>query len=91
MKALRLYENQKVRKKGMLAKLTSKNQITIPKEIISKLPKVEYFEVGLDEGRVVLKPVKVVDTDLGIIRKKIEKLGLSEKCVSEAVKWARFK
>lgn len=75
----------------MLAKITSKNQITIPKEIISKLPKVKYFEVGLDDGKVVLKPVKVIDTDLGVIRKKIEKLGLSEKCVSEAIQWARSK
>jgi bifunctional DNA-binding transcriptional regulator/antitoxin component of YhaV-PrlF toxin-antitoxin module len=29
----------------MLAKMTSKNQITIPKKIIEQLPDVEYFEV----------------------------------------------
>lgn len=75
----------------MLAKLTSKNQITIPKDVLSKLPQVKYFEVEFEEGRVVLKPVKVFDTNLEGIRAKIKKLGLSEDCVSEAVRWARSK
>jgi len=75
----------------MLSKLTSKNQITIPKDVLSKLPKVEYFEVEYKEGVVVLKPVKVFGTDLSRIREKIKKLGLSEECVAEAVRWARSK
>lgn len=75
----------------MLAKLTAKNQITIPKNIISKLRNVEYFDVAYDNGMVFLKPVKVYDSDLAQIRSKIEKLGLSEDCVSEAVRWARSK
>jgi bifunctional DNA-binding transcriptional regulator/antitoxin component of YhaV-PrlF toxin-antitoxin module len=75
----------------MLAKLTSKNQITIPKKVLSKLPEVKYFEVDLKEGKIILKPVKVFDTDLEGIRAKINKLGLSEECVSEAIRWARSK
>ena len=75
----------------MLAKLTSKNQITIPKDVLSKLPEVKYFEVELDEGKVILKPVKVFDMNLEGIRTKINKLGLSKECVSEAVRWARSK
>jgi hypothetical protein len=75
----------------MLAKLTVKNQITIPKDIMAKLPNVQYFDVGYDNGRVVLKPVKVYDADLTQIRGKIEKLGLSEDCVTDAVRWARSK
>ncbi len=75
----------------MLAKLTAKNQITIPKNVLSKLPEVKYFEVELKEGKVILKPVKVFDTDLEGIRTKINKLGLSEGCVSEAIRWARSK
>ena len=75
----------------MLAKLTAKNQITIPKGIISRLPDVEYFEVTIRNGAVVLKPVKVYDTDLEGIRRKMKKLGISEKSVSEAVRWARNK
>ena len=72
----------------MLAKLTAKNQITIPKDVISKLPDVEYFDVTLENGAVVLKPVKVYDTDLEGIRDKMKKLGISEKSVSDAVQWA---
>ena len=75
----------------MLAKLTAKNQITIPKGIISRLPDVEYFEVTIRNGAVVLKPVKVYDTDLEGIRRKMKKLGISEKSVSEVVRWARNK
>jgi hypothetical protein len=75
----------------MLAKLTAKNQITIPKDIISQLPDVEYFDVTLKNGAVVLKPVKVYETDLDDIRSKMKKLGISEKSVSDAVRWARNK
>ena len=73
----------------MLAKLSSKNQITIPKDVLSRLPRVEYFDVGMKDGVVILKPVKVYGTDLEGIREKIRKLGLSEDCVTEAVSWAR--
>jgi hypothetical protein len=73
----------------MLAKLTSKNQITIPKEVLSKVPKARYFEVEPKDGAIVLKPVKMVDTDLEKIREKIQGMGLTEDCVKEAVRWAR--
>ena len=75
----------------MLAKLTVKNQITIPKNVLSNLPDVKYFDVELKEGTVVLKPVKVYETDLEQVRAKIKKLGLSDDCVAEAVNWARSK
>ena len=75
----------------MLAKMTSKNQITIPKKIIEQLPDVEYFEVDLKDGVVMLKPLKIYDTSLGKIRTKIKKLGLKESTVREAIEWARSK
>ena len=75
----------------MLAKLTAKNQITIPKDVISRLPNVEYFDVSYKDGRVILKPLKVYDTDLEGIRSKMKQLGISENSVGEAVKWAREK
>jgi hypothetical protein len=75
----------------MLAKLTAKNQITIPKKVIEQLPDVRYFDVELQDGKVVLKPLRVYDTDLSQIRSKIKKLGLKPDCVAEAVKWARSK
>ena len=75
----------------MLAKMTSKNQITIPKKIIAQLPDVEYFEVELKDGVVMLKPLKTYDTSLERIRTKVQKLGLQENTVKEAIEWARSK
>lgn len=75
----------------MLAKLTSKNQITIPKGIMVKLPDVQYFDVDCVDGRVLMKPLKVYGTDLEEVRAKIKRLGLSEDCVHEAVRWSRSK
>jgi bifunctional DNA-binding transcriptional regulator/antitoxin component of YhaV-PrlF toxin-antitoxin module len=73
----------------MLAKMTSKNQITIPKKIIEQLPDVEYFKVELKDGVVMLRPLKTYDTSLEGIRTKVKKLGLQENTVKEAIEWAR--
>jgi bifunctional DNA-binding transcriptional regulator/antitoxin component of YhaV-PrlF toxin-antitoxin module len=75
----------------MLAKMTSKNQITIPKKIVDQLPNVKYFEVELKDGQVLLKPLKTYETSLDQIRSKMRKLGLSENSVKEAVQWSRKK
>jgi hypothetical protein len=85
---------REVRKKGdkdMLAKKTSKNQITIPKKIVDELPEVTYFDVEWKGGVIVLKPVRLYSTDLEQIRAKVKKLGISESSVDEAIKWARAK
>ncbi len=75
----------------MLAKMTSKNQITIPKKIIEQLKDVKYFEVALKDGVVMLRPLTVYDTSLEKIRAKVKKLGLQENTVREAIEWARSK
>jgi hypothetical protein len=75
----------------MLAKLTSKNQITIPKKIMDQLPDVKYFDLELSEGIIRLKPLTVYETDLNRIRSKIKALGLKESTVREAIRWARSK
>ena len=75
----------------MLAKITSKNQITIPKKVMSQIAGAKYFDVEFRDGKISLTPVKVLDTDLEKIRGKIQKLGLSENIVSEAIEWARSK
>jgi len=75
----------------MLSKITTKNQITIPKKIIDQIPDARYFDVELDNGIVLLKPLRFYDTDLEQIRSKINELGLKEDCVTEAIKWARSK
>ena len=56
----------------MLAKITSKNQITIPKKIIEKLPDVKHFDIEFKNGVVILKPIKFFDTNLDQIRSKIK-------------------
>lgn len=73
----------------MLAKVTTKNQITIPKNVMARIPNVQYFDVVYEDGRILLKPLKVYDMDLEKVRAKMERLGLSEDCVDEAVQWAR--
>ena len=75
----------------MLAKRTFKNQITIPKEIISKFGNVEYFDVIAKENEIVLRPVEVIPREykLAKIREKVKSLGFTEKDIEEAIKWAR--
>lgn len=75
----------------MLAKITSKNQITIPKKIIEKIPDVKHFDIEFENGMILLKPIKVFDTNLDHIRSKIKKLAIKENSVSEAIQWARSK
>jgi len=75
----------------MLAKITSKNQITIPKKIIEKIPNVKHFDIELKDGIIIMKPIKFYDTNLDQIRAKIKKIGLKENSVAEAIKWAKSK
>ena len=71
----------------MLAKLTSKNQITLPKALVSKFPGAEYFAVREVDGEIILKPVRM--HSLETVWRKIESLGITEKDVADAVRWAR--
>ena len=71
----------------ILAKLTSKNQITLPKALVSKFPGAEYFAVREVDGEIILKPVRMHSLDP--VWRKIESLGITEKDVTDAVRWAR--
>lgn len=71
----------------MLAKLTSKNQITLPKAIVQQVEQTQYFEVQVENGRIMLTPMRVQPADL--VRNKLADLGISEKDVEDAVTWAR--
>ena len=77
----------------MLAKKTAKNQITLPKAIAGAFPDTQYFDVSIQDGRIILLPVKMqpVGATLEDVRKKMRKLGVSEEDVGEAIKWARGK
>jgi hypothetical protein len=71
----------------MLAKLTSKNQLTLPKAILDELPGVVYFEVEAEGGRITLTPVRISRVD--VVRAKLAELGITEQDIEDAVKWAR--
>ena len=75
----------------MPSKLTVKNQITIPRDVIPRLANVEYFDVSYKDGNVILKPLRVYEKDLDGIRSKMKQPGIPEKSAEEAVKWARKK
>ncbi|HLE67036.1 MAG TPA: AbrB/MazE/SpoVT family DNA-binding domain-containing protein [Burkholderiales bacterium] len=71
----------------MLAKLTSKNQLTLPKAVVREFPGTRYFEVRAEKGRIVLVPARV--TSLEGVWRKIESLGITERDIDDAVAWAR--
>lgn len=72
----------------MLAKLTAKNQLTLPKRVLEALGGAPtYFEVEAVEGRLVLTPARVSGADQ--VRRQLQDLGITEDDVAEAVAWAR--
>ena len=70
----------------MLAKLTSKNQLTLHKATVDAVPKAEYFDVEVRNGQIVLTPVRVQRADA--VRAKLADLGIGEKDIQDAVAWA---
>ncbi len=71
----------------MLAKLTSKNQLTLPKSVINAVGAVEYFEVQAKGGQIILTPVRIQRADS--VRAKLAELDITEQDVADAVSWAR--
>ena len=71
----------------MLAKLTAKNQITLPKSVTNAIAPTEYFEVTVEDGQIVLTPVRLQRADA--VRAKLTELDLSEQDMNDAVAWAR--
>ncbi len=71
----------------MLAKLTSKNQLTLPKSVMQAIGPAEYFEVQARDGQIVLTPVRIHRGDA--VRAKLAELGLSEQDMADAVARAR--
>jgi hypothetical protein len=71
----------------MLAKLTAKNQLTLPKSVTSAVGATEYFDVQVVNGQIVLTPVRLQRGDA--IRAKLAELNLTEQDIADAVAWAR--
>ena len=75
----------------MLAKRTYKNQVTIPKAVMDAFPGIEYFDVVKRQNAIVLRPVdpRPNGSRTVAIRAKIKALGLTERDVDAAIRWAR--
>jgi hypothetical protein len=71
----------------MLAKITSKNQLTLPKAALQAVGVAEYFDIAVREGQIVLTPVRIQRGDA--VRAKLAALGLAAADVADAVRWAR--
>ena len=71
----------------MLAKLTAKNQLTLPKSITRAISDAEYFEVKVEGGQIILTPVKIQRANG--VRAKLAALELSDRDIADAVAWAR--
>jgi len=71
----------------MLAKRTAKNQITLPQALVEAAGTSDYYDVTVEDGRIVLTPVRVQRADA--VRDKLAELGIDEDNIDEAVGWAR--
>lgn len=77
----------------MRCKKTSKNQLTLPGEIVKLFPGTDYFDISVKGGKIVLEPVSTtpVEGALEGVRDKMQKLGIREADVAGAIRWARKK
>jgi hypothetical protein len=71
----------------MLAKITSKNQLTLPKAATNAVGAAEYFDVQTRDGQIVLTPVRIQRADA--VRAKLAELDLQDQDITKAVSWAR--
>lgn len=73
----------------MLAKKTTKNQITLPKKVVDSFTGVEYFEVSTDGACIILRPLQKSRAEE--VRARLAALQVDEEDVKAAVAWARKK
>ena len=71
----------------MLAKLTSKNQLTLPKAVTDIVEPSDYFDVTTKNGRIILTPVCINRADG--VRAKLNELGITPDDANSAITWAR--
>ncbi len=80
----------------MLRKVLSKYQITLPKEVVKNLNirQGDLLQCEVEKRRIVLSPVQVTSREKGLalldrISRKWDRLGITEKEIAAAVRWAR--
>ena len=71
----------------MLAKITAKNQLTLPKSLTQAVGATEYFDVEARDGQLILTPVRIQRGDA--VRAKLAELDLTDDDMAAAVAWAR--
>jgi hypothetical protein len=71
----------------MLAKKTTKNQITLPKKVVAHFSGVEYFDVTTDGECIILRPLQESRADE--VRARLAQLKIDDEDVPAAVAWAR--
>jgi hypothetical protein len=71
----------------MLAKLTAKNQLTLPKAATAAVEATEYFDVQTRGGVIVLTPVRIQRSDA--VRAKLAELNLTTRDIDDAIGWSR--
>ena len=71
----------------MLAKITSKNQITLPKAVMAQVSPSEYYEVEAINDRIMLTPVRIQSAEA--VRDKLAALNITDQDIKDAVHWAR--
>jgi hypothetical protein len=75
------------KRRKLLAKLTSKNQLTLPKSVTAELGPVQYFEVKTKAGQIILTPVRIQRGDA--LRAKLAELKIDAKTIESAVAWGQ--
>lgn len=71
----------------MLAKITAKNQLTLPKAVTNAVGPADYYEVQVKGGQILLTPIRIQRADA--VRAKLAELDLDETAIAAAVAWAR--
>ena len=71
----------------MLAKITAKNQLTLPKSMTQAVWATDYCDVEARGGQLILTPVRIQRGDA--VRAKLAELDLTPDDLAAAVAWAR--
>jgi len=73
----------------VLAKKTVKNQITLPKAVVTRFSEVDYFDVSTDGECIILRPLQRSRAEE--VRSRLAQLGIEEQDVADALAWTREK
>ncbi len=71
----------------MLAKITAKNQLSLPNSLTQAVGTAEYFDVEARDGQLILTPVRIQGGEA--VRVNLAELDLTAEDMAAAVGWAR--